>query len=67
MTLDNILEKCGVFRHRQYGRHVLGHGYSDTESDLEFIMRAYQVFFDFEFIKDLTDDSKKQNTTYQGV
>jgi len=67
MTLDSALEKCGIFRHKAYGRHVLGYGFSDTESDLEFIMRAYQVFFDFEFIKGLTDDNKKQKITYQRV
>jgi len=67
MNLDSALEKCGIFRHKQHSRHILGYGYSDAENDLELIMRTYRVFFDFEFIKGLTDDNKKQRITYQGV
>jgi hypothetical protein len=67
MNLDSVLEKWGVFRHKAMSRHPLGYGQADAESDIQLIMRAYQVFFDFEFIRDLTDDNKKQNSTYQRV
>ena len=67
MNLDSVLEKCGIFRHKATAHNKWGYGLSSQESDMELIYRAYKIFFDFEFIKDLTDDNKKQNTTYQRV